>query len=423
MPARRTGGPFPSAVVALNARGDESKIGDLISQATTVRIDTFVADSANLAAYGLEEARGTIALFTEGAKDPVVLQIGARPKDDKLNDKTYAKLSTRDSVVLLPKAIEKLLETKPNELRDKNLIRVENDIVDRITIEAERQEKLVIARSGENWVRKTEKERPVNGATAASLLNTLNSQQVTQFVADVATELPKYGLDHPRIKVTLSSFASENTAETKAGEKPIVTVLFGKVEGDSVYAKIDDEPFVVAINKSVLDSIPTDPIRWQEIAIYKFKAEEISSFELNRAGQPPLSFERDKEKWKLSKGDGNINQINTQSLVNTLARLRAVRWTGPVLPEHGLEKPNLTLTFKTTGNVTGKLSVGVATADEMTAATANGLNGMFLISRPDKEAFELPLLEKPSVPAAGPGAVGATPVVPAPATTPQPGQQ
>ena len=42
-------------------------------------------------------------------------------------------------------------------------------------------------------------------------------KSLPNFVADVATELPKYGLDQPQLKVTLSSFASENTAETKAG--------------------------------------------------------------------------------------------------------------------------------------------------------------------------------------------------------------
>ena len=89
-----------SLVKPLKARGDDSKINDLISQAITARIDTFVADSANLSAYGLEQPRGTVSLTVEGSDQPTVLQIGTNPKDDK--EKTYAKLSTRDAVVLLP---------------------------------------------------------------------------------------------------------------------------------------------------------------------------------------------------------------------------------------------------------------------------------------------------------------------------------
>ncbi|MDQ3623375.1 MAG: DUF4340 domain-containing protein, partial [Verrucomicrobiota bacterium] len=246
----------------LNARGDDAKIGDVLSQATTARIESFVADSANLSAYGLQEPRGTVTLYSEGSEQPAILQIGTNPGDEKDKEKTYAKLSTRDSVVLLPKSIESLLETKPNDLRDKSLVRVESDIVDRIIIEAPGKEKIVLARSGETWVRKTDKDLPINAPAANKLLTTLQTQQVASFVADVATDLPKYGLDQPQRKVTLSSYASENTAETKAGEMPIVTILFGKVEGENVYAKLDEEPFIVSVNEVVLQDLYTDPLQW-----------------------------------------------------------------------------------------------------------------------------------------------------------------
>ena len=397
----------------LKARGDDAKIGDLISQAATAHIESFAADSANLAAYGLQEPRGTVSLFPEGSEKPVVLQIGAAAKDDAA--KIYAKLSTRDSVVVLKKTIETLLETKPNDIRDKSLVRVEADIVDRINIEGAGKEKIVIVRKGESWVR--EKDLPINAALATSLLKDLQNQQVMSFEADVATDLQAYGLDAPTVKVTLSSYASENTPETKAGERPIVTVLFGKVDGDRVFAKLDEEPFVVSLPKDVLSEIRTDPIQWQELAIFKFKPEEILSLEVTRDGQPPVSLERDKDKWKLAKGDGNLNQINAQSLVNTLATLRAVRWIGVAKSEDGLEKPTVVVTFKTAGNVAGKLTVGGIGADEMWSATAEGLTGVFALSKPDEGAFVLPLLDKPAAPAppAQPAAAEAPPV-PAPAT-------
>ncbi len=376
----------------LKARGDDAKIGDIISQATTAHIESFVADSANLAAYGLQEPRGTISIFSEGGDKPVVLQIGAHLKDDA--EKIYAKLSTRDSVVVLPKAIETLLGTKPNDLRDRSLLRVEADIVDRINIEGAGAGKIVLARKGESWVR--DKDLPVNAAEAARLLKDLQTQQVTNFEADVATDLQMYGLDLPPVKVTLSSYASENTPETKAGERPIVTVLFGKVEGDKVYAKLDEEPFIVSLPKSVLEEIHTDPIQWQELVVNKLKPEEITALGVVKEGQPPVSLEREKEKWKLAKGDGNLNQVSVQSLVNTLANLRAVRWIGGAKPEDGLEKPAVVVSFKTSGNGSGKITVGALAADGMWSATAEGLTGVFAMSKPDEEAFVLPLLEKPA---------------------------
>ena len=388
------------------ARGNDQKIGDLIAQAANAQVQSFIADASNLAAFGLQEPRGTVSFVAEGRKEPVVLQIGQPLEKDK--EKIYVKLSTRESVLVVPKGLEGLLETKPNDVRDRSLLRVESDIVDRISIEPKDREKIVIARKGESWVRKVgDKDEPINVAAATRLLGELQSQQVTEFVADIATELPKYGLDQPMVKVTLSSYASENTAETKAGEKPIVSVLLGQTEGDKVYAKLDDEPFVVGVSRALIDFILTDAQQWQELTIFSYKADDITSLEIAREGQPTITLERDKDKkWALAKGDGQVNQTNVQSLVNTLAALRSVRWMGAATPEHGLDKPKVTVTFKTTSGA-GKLLIGTETPDHLNHASAEGKPGTFGLSQPDVTAFQLPLID-------------GAPVVPTPAAAPAP---
>jgi len=409
-------------VKPLKARGDDAKIGDLVAQAATTRIESFVKDAAAASGAGLQEPRATISLWSEGDAKPTVLELGANPKDDK--EKVFAKSSSRDGVLLLPKAIEALIDAKPNDLRDRNLIRVEADIVDRITIEGAGKEKIVLARKGESWVRKAgAQDEAINLAAARRLLEVLRTQPARSFVSDVATELPKYGLDQPQVKVTLSSYASENTAETKAGEKPIASLHFGALETNLVYVQVVEEPFIVSVSESVLEVLMTDPLQWQPLEINRAKAEDITTLEVTKAGQPPVSLARDKDKnWKLAKGDGAVNQINVTSLVNTLAGLRAVRWVGAVKPESGFDKPSLVVAFK--GASAGKLSVGADAKAEFVLATAEGLNGAFEISKPDLSALQLSLLEKPatSVPpsasdagAAPPPAV--VPAAPAPAAS------
>ncbi|MGB8168607.1 MAG: DUF4340 domain-containing protein, partial [Chthoniobacteraceae bacterium] len=400
-------------VKPLRVRGDDSKIGDLISQAATARVESFVGDVANAGNLGLQEPRATLTLWTEGGGLPTVLQVGGNPKDDR--ERTFAKASTREGVVLLPKSIEDLILTKPNDLRDKSLVRVEADIVDRITIEGAGKEKIVLARSGESWVRKVNgKDEAINAAAAKRLLDTVRGQEVTAFVADVATELQKYGLDQPQAKLNFSSYASENTAETKAGEKPIVVIFFGKAENGNIYARVEDEPFVVSVPETLLEVLMTDPLQWQPLEIYNHKAEDVTAVEVSREGQPPITFERDKDKaWKLAKGDGVVNQINLQSLVNTLAKLRAVRWIGATTPEFGLEHPSLTVTFKA-GDVGGKLMVGTVGPDELAYASAAGHRGAFGLSKPDLSALQLPLLEKaPAPPAVNPAPAAPLPDAPA----------
>ncbi len=387
------------------ARGNDQKVNDLISQAANAQVSSFIADSSDLAKYGLQEPRGSVAFTSEGSKEPVVLQIGQALEKDK--EKIYVKLSTRDAVIVVTKTVETLLDTTPASVRDRNLIRVSADIVDRITIDSPGKERIVLARKGESWVRKVDgKDVPINIAAASRLLNTLENEPVTEFMSDVATDLPKFGLDQPQETITLSSFASENTAETKAGEKPIVTILFGKIEeGQSIYVKLDDEPFVVSVPKTLLEVAMTDPLQWQDLVIFKNKPEDITRVEVTHEGGPTLSFEHDKDKnWVLAKGDGKVNQTDLESMINTLATLRAVRWAGATAPQQGLAQPKTVVSFKTASG-DGKLLLGAKTEDLLTYASAEGLTGTFALSEPDVTAFQAAPLIAPAAP-------------PAPATTP-----
>src|SRR4029077_3341798 len=136
----------------------------------------------------------------------------------------------------LPKKIEEVLNTRPDDLRDRHLVRIDTNILDRITIDAPGQGKIVLARKNEIWTIASRNNAPANSGEVRRLIDTLQNEQVTKFVEDVASNLPKYGLDKPQLKLTFSSFASENTAETKAGEQPFTTITFGKIDGDNIYA-------------------------------------------------------------------------------------------------------------------------------------------------------------------------------------------
>lgn len=443
-----------SLVRPLRARADDQKVADLIANATTARIEEFVSESKDSGAFGLTEPRATITFTAEGVKEPVVLQIGAvklEKKDEKKEGDepkisaarpapahVYVKLSTRDGVVTVPAAIESLINTQPNDLRDQSLMRVQSDMVDRITIEVPGREKIVLARNGEAWVRKQDgkSDTPTNSGAANKLLNDLISTKVARFVADMASEMKGFGLDQPQATVTLSSYSTEGTPESKPGDKPIVKVLLGKFEGDAGYAKLDDEPFIVAVPRALLDGVWTDPLQWQDLRILDLKKADIVGFEITRTGQPALNLVFEKEKgWKLAKGDSVVNQNAAQSLANTLTALRAVRWVGATdVVKHGFEKPNLIVMFRLADKKTGKITIGGSTADELWLTTIEGKTGTFLMSKPDFDALNAALIEtpkptanvvKPGEPAVATPPVGVTtppaPIEPAKVTeTPKP---
>src|SRR6266850_3899119 len=308
----------------LRARADDQKVGDLISQITTAQIQQFVADDrGDLRPYGLAEPRGSITLYDlepkKGQKVELgesikvfgqeakgqTLQIGSVPEKEK--DQIYARFTPRGAVYTLPKKIEEILNTKPADLRDYHLVRIDTNILDRITIDAPGKGKAVLARKDGNWTIATRNNAPVDSGAVRRLIDTLQNERVTRFVEDVASNLSQYGLDQPQIQLTFSSFASENTAETKAGEQPFAGIAFGKGDGDNVYARLTDEPFVVAVRRRLVDQISPDPLQWQELSIFKFKPEQIHR--LSITAEKELSLERDQtNQWQWLKGSGQINE-------------------------------------------------------------------------------------------------------------------
>src|SRR5437870_5042032 len=378
-------------VKPLRARADDQKINDLIAQITTARIQQFVADDhGDLHPYGLAEPRGAITLFTQEDKQGQLLQIGSMPEKEK--DQTYVRFASRGFVYTVPKKIDEILNTKPDDLRDRHLVRFDTNVLDRITIDAPDKGRIVLARKGEEWTIANRKNAPANSDEIRRFIDTVQNERVTKFVEDVASNLPKYGLDKPQLQLTFSSFASENTAESKAGEQPFATIAFGKDEGDNIYARFTDEPFVVAVRRGLLDQISPDPLRWQDLSIFKFKPEQIHTITVTTDKE--LLLERDQNKqWHWLKGSGAINQANLQSLLTTLSNLYAVRWLGTTTSQQGFDKPQLTLSFTTSADnkTSYKLTVGGQNNDNTFCARVDGRDGTFTIRGSDFNNLKLPL--------------------------------
>ena len=401
-------------VKPLRARADDEKVGDLIAQVTTARIQQFVADDhGDLRPYGLAEPRGSITLFSQEArKDQKVeiadsikvfgqddkgqmLQIGSVPEKEK--DHVYGRFAPRGAVYTLPRKIEEALNTKPADLRDYHLVRIDTNVLDRITIDVPGKDKTVIARKDGNWTIASRNNAPADSRAVRRLIDALQNARVTRFVEDVASNLPKYGLDKPRLQITFSSFASENTAETKAGEEPFATLSFGKEDGDNVYARLTDEPFVVTARRGLLDQIPADPLQWQELSIFKFKPDQIHRLSITTDKE--LSLGRgENNQWHWLKGTGQIDGNNVQSLLNTLSSLHAARWLGAIKPQDGLEKPQLTLEFTTSSDdkTPHRLIIGAPANDGTWYAHVDGREGTFTISNSDLNSLRLPLVAQPS---------------------------
>jgi len=388
----------------LRARAADARVNDLVAAALTARVHQFFGEKPT-PEQGLAEPRATLSLQLEGQKEPSVLLVGASPAGENNKDKSYTKLSSRAAVTLVSNsALNPLLKARPNDLRDRKLIRVEEDIVDRISIEAEGRPTLILARKGEGWVRKEgESESPVREGLANALLKNLQGAEAVKFVSDIAADLGKYGLAQPRLKVRLSSYSSENTAETRAGEKPIVTLLMGMEEGGAIYAKLEEEPFIVSVSKSLFESIPKDlsslePIPAPE-AVHVFAPEQVVGLETSSGAGNLLNLEKSEGAWKVSGGAAPADTAAVDSLLKHLADLKAPHkeLTAAEQPATD-EKPvvEVKLILQSEGKASEiRYSVGARDRDGFFQTTVSGKTGVYLLRAGDREALLKKLVTTP----------------------------
>jgi len=389
----------------MRARGADSKINDLLASVLNANMSQFLPATPS-PEQGLSEPRATLSFKVEGEKDPVLLQIGAPSTAEPGKETSFAKLSSRATVTVLPNSsFDPLLKARPNDLRDRKLLRIEPDIVDRITLEPARKTAMTLSRKAEAWVQQSNKiETPVREGLATKILSDLQAAEAVNFVADVATDLEQYGLAHPQYTLRLSSFASGNTAETQAGEKPILNVLFGSVGGDSGYVKLDDEPFIVAIPKSLLNSLPTEPLDLlpspPEEPVVQVKKEDISKVS-TKFSRLSTSVEKDGTAWKMTSNAAEKSDSAPSSkpdttqviaLIDQLVDLRAGLLKGehPSLTE-AMKVPVIEITLETrtdTNTTQTVLTIGQPVKDGSFPATVTGKEGVFLLAQSKENALE-----------------------------------
>ena len=168
-------------------------------------------------------------------------------------------------------------------------------------------------------------------------------------------------------------------------------MLFGKSDADGVYAKLKSEPFVVKVDKELLSAVPVDPLQWADLGVYQFDPEQVVSLEVKRPEQLER-FEKRDTGWTLASGTQTVDAVNLRSLCNTLAQLHAVRWIGPVSPEHGFSKSPTVVTFVLSNGGGSKLTIS-RNVDEFGYGTVEDSNIVVAISQPDLEVFKIPLLQ------------------------------
>jgi hypothetical protein len=196
------------------APADTETVKLLLDQIKDLKVGHFDGAGANLKGSGLAPPQLTVALRTPAGEKSLLLGKATPNGKD-----VYAMRQGESEVFELPKNTLNDLSKKPGDLRDKTLLSFKRDDASRITIAAPGQT-LELTHSGKDWsITKPALGNPKDDRLS-TLLFTLEMVKGGRVVEEKPTDLPKYGLDKPEVKVdvTLPKGSQELEIGKKAGK-------------------------------------------------------------------------------------------------------------------------------------------------------------------------------------------------------------
>jgi hypothetical protein len=221
------------------------------------------------------------------------------------------------------------------------------DAVTKITIEGRRarDEKpppaITLEKKGEGWVLTSSWGYPAGDIYVKPLLEALSHFQVQDPIANQASS-------HAGLDVSPEQFTRR--VELTAGDGTTKTVFVGAGQGKVSHVRLGDEDAVYDAKMSAW-SIADAANRYFERELFKVDPKSVKTATLERAGQPPVVFQRDPadpELWTVTGfGDGlPLVQQEVNTFVAALLQLRMLEPAGDAAaPEHGFDTPSAVVSW------------------------------------------------------------------------------
>jgi Domain of unknown function (DUF4340) len=313
----------------IKARADNEAINRSLQQIAGTSILQFL-DQEGSGDFDAENAPTSLSLFSEQSK----VKIACGPAVPNQPGHIYVRVSDRPSTFIVDESLLRTVDQKPNDLRDRKIIRLNPDLIDRITIMAKGQPITQLSRKQTRWVLFDNNSENQNGASETPaeaeqvnrLIDTLNNSEVSRFVSDSAIELDRYGLERPPLEFAFSSYSSENTAEANAGETRLVTLAIGDSDNEDYYARVEEEPYIVAIPKRLVEQLSTSSLAFRSREILSLQRSELLSVEIKTKDKTTVLTRNGKGQWVVQGPTGKQNDLAVQTFLNTVTSLRALTW-------------------------------------------------------------------------------------------------
>ena len=311
--AKTNAEPRWAIVRPLAARADQHKISELLTALNDLRIQDFVSeDPKDVHTYQLEDPEREVTVWTGDAAKTLLL--GHALTNDA--SKVYAKLKTAGSIFTVSTDAAKKFAVQINDLRDAHVLTFNSADVHGIEL-VRGADKISLTRTDETWRLTAPVAETAEDPAVHQLLMHFETLNAKQFVADVATDLDKYGLATPAVTVTLQGDATNVVAQLLVGAFDDTHALR--------YVKRADEPFIYGVESNAVDWLPAGVLALRTRKLADIQPEQIERLTIQKGPAQTVLVRDAQNTWKLVQpAQGVIDNDGVKQVLDAFCQLRAL---------------------------------------------------------------------------------------------------
>ena len=362
------------------AHADIAKVNEILGDFLNKRIKQ-ILDVTAYDQYGLEIPTIKVELWKNPDSSPKIFFIGKKG----IHYSVYTKEQSEAHIFLIESSALNDLAKSPTDLRDRAVIKFSPDSI--TEIQFQKPEAFSCKKEGNDW--KMKHPLSVNADTDEIdyILSELHSSQVTTFEAegeDVISTLEKYGLDKPRIQLTLKgenetyglAIGSAVPPTSDQDNTDTENVYVKSIHQDGIYTVSDD--IVRILNKSVFDL--------RDKRVLDFQRGDTTKFEIQTDTHKIVGIKLNDHTWELQ--DDNKILADPQAIsdllfgVDSLEAVAFVINSSKNLAFYGLETPSIRVIFTIRGEEKpAELLIGNFTKNDTVYVKANNSDQITRVKR------------------------------------------
>jgi hypothetical protein len=253
----------------------------------------------------------------------------------------YIKRSGSDSIYESQESqpqesLDKAFDKKASTYRNKTILNIKLDDVKEILATGLSTYKLV--KNGPNWlIEQPDRGRADKSAVEMNVANPLVRLSVNDFIDDAPAGGKAYGLDQPRMTLTVKSTRTvqpkakpgdPNTkpADTQPSTEEVEnTLLVGGATGDNnYYARLKSAPWVFTISSSMVDNFGKKVSELRDKTLAKVENAAVVKI-VSQTPEGEMTLVKQQGKWSFA--DGTVSDATAVTdLITALADLKAVEF-------------------------------------------------------------------------------------------------